>query len=352
MTLGPEAPDGRSRLGLILARARPYLRPAGLGAAALAALLAIVVLFNWVGPGPAGADTTVVFRRGAGVGEIAAGLQRAHVIRSGLLFRLMAGATGAGRKLRAGEYDFPAHASLSRVLSMMASGQIVRHWITVAEGRTSGQVLALLNASPVLQGEAEAPPEGSLLPETYEVVRGEERAEVLDRMRAAMDRTLAPLWAARAPGLPVHTPQEALILASIVERETALPAERPRIAAVYENRLVKGMRLEADPVVIYGISKGEPLGRGLKMSELQAHTPYNVYAMTGLPPTPIANPGRAAIEAVLHPARSDALYFVADGTGGHVFSATYEAHVQNVARWRQIEARRRGAPAHTTRKGR
>ena len=193
----------------------------------------------------------------------------------------------------------------------------------------------------------EVPPEGSLLPETYEVQRGEDREAVLGAMRRARDATVAELWAARAPDLPVKTPEEAVILASIVEKETSVASERPRIAAVYENRLTKGMRLEADPVVIYGVSKGEPLGRGLTMSELQTITPYNSYRLVGLPPTPIANPGRASLEAVLHPARSNDLYFVADGSGGHAFSATWEEHLRNVARWRMIEASRKATGVKT-----
>jgi UPF0755 protein len=324
---------------------RRILLPAGVG---LTALVGLWVLFNWIGPGPAGQDTTVVLSRGGGVGEIAVELQQAHVIRSSGLFRLFAKLTRADRTLRAGEYDFPAHASLSRVLGMMARGEIVRHWITVAEGRTSAQVVALLEASPILDGSAEVPPEGSILPQTYEVARGEPREEVLEAMRKARDATLDRLWVRRATGLPVKTPDEAVILASIVEKETSVPSERARIAAVYENRLAKGMRLEADPVVIYGLSHGESLGHGLTKAELQTQTPYNSYLQAGLPPTPIANPGEASLEAVLHPAKTDDIYFVANGTGGHSFSATWEEHQRNVARWRAIEASRKPGGMNTT----
>lgn len=323
---------GGVRRGLLLA---------GAGLAVLATLAVLWLVFNWVGPGPARQDTTVVLNRGGGVGEIAAELKQAQVVRSPGLFRLIAKLTRADRTLRAGEYDFPAHASLAHVLGMMARGEIVRHWVTVPEGRTSAQVAALLEASPVLQGVVEVPPEGSILPQTYEVIRGESRQEVLDAMRKARDAVLDRLWAQRAPGLPVKTPEEAVILASIVEKETGVPSERARIAAVYENRLVKGMRLEADPVVIYGLSGGESLGHGLTKTELQTPTPYNSYLQAGLPPTPIANPGEASLAAVLHPAKTDDLYFVADGTGGHAFSATWEEHLRNVARWRAIEASRK-----------
>lgn len=310
------------------------------GAAALILMMGALALFDWVGPGPAAQATTVELPRGAGVGGIATALQKAGVIRSASLFRLFAGTTGAHRRLRAGEYDFPAHASLSRVMRMIAEGRIVRHWVTVVEGRTSAQVAAQLRASPILTGEVETPPEGALLPDTYEVVRGEDRSEILARMRAARDRVLAELWSARQAGLPLRTPEEAVILASIVEKETAVPAERAHVASVYLNRLRKGMKLEADPTTIYGVSRGESLGRGLRQSELAAATPYNTYVVTGLPPTPIANPGRAALEATLNPLASDDLFFVANGKGGSSFSSTYEAHAQNVAHWRQIESRR------------
>jgi UPF0755 protein len=323
---------------------------AGMAASLLLLLVAAIAwaAFAWAGPGPAAQDTTVVLSRGAGLGEIATRLEEEHVVKSAGLFRLFAKLTGADRKIRAGEYAFPAHAPLSKVLRMMATGQIVRHWITVAEGMTSAQVQARLAASDVLDGPADTPPEGSLLPQTYEVVRGQPRAQVIEAMRQARDAALERLWANRAPGLPVKTPEEAVILASIVEKETGVPSERARVAAVYENRLVKGMRLEADPVVAYGVSGGLPLGHGLTRSELDRITPYNSYRVAGLPPTPIANPGEASIEAVLHPAKTQELWFVANGTGGHTFSTTYEEHVRNVQRWRAIESSRKPQTVKTT----
>jgi UPF0755 protein len=200
-------------------------------------------------------------------------------------------------------------------------------------------VVDAVRAEPVLTGDISALPEGSILPDGYTVQRGETRDAVIARMQAARDDLLAKLWAGRAQEVPLRTPEQAVILASIVEKETGLAAERPRIAAVFENRLRQGMPLQSDPTVIYGVSKGRPLGRGLTIGELLTVTPYNTYRLNGLPPTPIANPGRAALAAVLNPPRSDELYFVADGTGGHVFASTFAAHQANVAKWRAIERR-------------
>lgn len=212
--------------------------------------------------------------------------------------------------------------------------------IAVAEGVTSWQVVEGLKQAGFLAGETgKLPAEGTLAPETYEVKPGTERAELLAQMAALQARNLARAWEERAEGLPYDTPEEALVMASIVEKETSVPAERPIVASVFVNRLRQGMRLETDPTVIYGVTKGEGvLDRGLRRSELQARTPYNTYLIDGLPPTPIANPGRAAIEATLRPAETDFLFFVADGTGGHAFARTLAEHNENVARWRAIEA--------------
>lgn len=194
-----------------------------------------------------------------------------------------------------------------------------------------------LARAPELTGVAPAPPEGSLLPDTYQFVRGDDRAVVLRRMMDAHDEMLGALWSKRQPGLPFSTPAEAVVLASIVEKETGIASERPRVAAVFVNRLRAGMRLESDPTIIYGLNRGRPLGRGIRLSELTAATPYNTYMVDGLPPTPIANPGRASLAAVLDPPKTEELFFVADGSGGHVFAATYEAHKKNVERWRAHE---------------
>jgi UPF0755 protein len=272
--------------------------------------------------------------------KIAHTLSRAGVITSAPLFELTARLTGAAGRLQAGEYQFRSGEPMRAVLADIRAGRVVRHLITVPEGWTSGMALEAVEKSDVLIGEAVEPPEGSLLPQTYQVERGESRAEVIHRMQAARDKLLAQLWAHRQPGLPFATPEEAVTLASIVEKETGVPSERPRVAAVFINRLRAHMPLQSDPTIIYGVSKGRPLGHGIRASELAAAGPYNTYLNPGLPPTPIANPGEAALRAVLDPPASNDLYFVADGTGGHAFAATLEEHQKNVARWREIERQR------------
>jgi UPF0755 protein len=251
--------------------------------------------------------------------------------------------TGAARDLKAGEYAFPSHASMAAVLAKIRNGEVVRRLLTIPEGFTSEMAADVLANTSALSGEAPLAPEGAILPDTYQYELGDDRSTLLKRMMDARDETLAALWARRQPGLPVTTPEEAVILASIVEKETGVASERPQVAAVFVNRLRAGMRLESDPTVIYGVSRGRPLGRGLRQSELTATTPYNTYLVTGLPPTPIANPGRAALAAVLDPPKTDDLFFVADGTGGHVFAATFQEHAKNVARWRAVEKARAAA---------
>ncbi len=337
---------------------RPDPKPRGRVLAFLAGLVATLLLVAivagvgaWMtlyGPGPkarAGQETIVILKPGSGVAQIATTLKRAGVIRSDDAFRVAAKLTGSDRRLRAGEYRFPSGASLNYVIQKMKSGDVVRHFVTVPEGVTSAMAVRILNAEPVLTGEVEVPPEGSILPETYEVTRGETRAEVLQRMRDARDEVLAELWASRQPGLPFETPEEAVNLAAIVEKETSVPAERPHVAGVYINRLRQGMPLAADPTIVYGVSKGEPLGRGIRRSELDADTPWNTYKRAGLPPHPIANPGRASLAAVLKPMATKDLFFVADGTGGHVFAETMAEHDRNVVKWRKIEAERKAAAA-------
>ncbi len=324
---------------------------------ALSALLTLTVLAAIAGaagfigyelPGPTarqGGATTVILRRGGGLSEMAATLSRAGVVRAPQLFIAAAELSAAAHRLKAGEYRFASHASLAEVLAKIRKGDIVHHRITVPEGVSALQVATILNAADVLTGEIPTPPEGAVLPETYEVVRGDTRAAVLQKMMDARDRVLAALWSQRKPGLPFSTPDQAVTLASIVEKETALPSERPRVAAVYINRLRTNMRLQADPTVIYGITGGLPLGRGLRASELAAPGPYNSYTNYGLPPGPIGNPGRASLAAVMDPPDTDELYFVADGTGGHRFSRTYEEQSKAVGRWRLIEKQQRASPA-------
>ena len=290
--------------------------------------------------GPACEATTVVLARGSGVSGIAGELKGAGVISSAGLFVLMARISGATGDLKAGEYEFPKAASLGQVLADIRAGKVVRHSVTIPEGWTSGMVRQALEARTELTGLVSEPPEGSVLPETYDLQRGETRSAVILRMRAARDRALSELWARRQRGLPLASPEAAVVLASIVEKETGVAQERPRVAAVFINRLRAGMPLQSDPTIIYGLTRGRPLGRGIRASELAGETPYNTYRIAGLPPTPIANPGRAALAAVLNPPATRELYFVADGTGGHAFAQTYAAHQVNVARWRTLEAGR------------
>ncbi|HWA23161.1 MAG TPA: endolytic transglycosylase MltG [Caulobacterales bacterium] len=290
-------------------------------------------------PAPAGgAETTIVVPRGVGIAAIGQHLQAEGVIRNGMAFRAAVMIYGRGRSLKAGEYTIPSGASSASIIEKIAAGRVVLHPVTAPEGWTSAMIVDMLATADFLDGDTPAPPpEGSLLPETYRVERGMERADVIREMQQASRETLDQLWNTRAANLPFKTPREALILASIVEKETGLDSERPHVAAVFVNRLRKGMRLESDPTVIYGVSKGRPLGRGLLRSELDHDTPYNTYTRYGLPPTPIANPGRAAIAAVLNPMKSADLYFVADGSGGHAFASTIGEHQKNVERWRSLE---------------
>lgn len=324
-----------------------WLTAAGtLGVLALVALIA--VLFLYFGPGPAARDgdqTVVALPSGSGVAAIGARLKQSGVIRSADLFRVAVSLTGADRRLRAGEYEVPSRASLATVVNLLVDGKVVRHYVTLPEGWSSAQAVDILMRNEVLTGEIETPPEGSLWPETYEVMRGDTRASVIARMKRARDDRLAALWAERSPDTIVRTPEEAVILASVVEKETAVAAERPRVAGVFTNRLRQGMRLESDPTIVYGITQGRPLGRGIRLSELQATTPWNTYRIDGLPRTAIANPGEEALKAVLNPLRTDDLFFVADGTGGHAFARTYAEHLANVARWRAIERQKAGLPA-------
>ena len=323
----------------------------GGGLVTMLGLVALVVVLGatWLyqGPGPAarsGEVTNVVLRRGASLPEIAGALEQAGVIRSSSIFLTAAQTTGAARKLKAGEYEFASHASLRQVLNKIRDGKIVRHHVTIAEGLTSDMVVDILMRAPELTGTVPTPPEGSVLPETYQVQRGEDRAAVLQRMMDDRDALLDKLWAERQAGLPFATKEQAVTMASIVEKETGLARERPHVAAVFINRLRQGIRLGSDPTIIYGLTRGRPLGRGILLSELQRQTPYNTYLIEGLPPTPIANPGKAALEAVLNPLNSNDLYFVADGTGGHVFASTYADHERNVAKWRQVERSKAAAP--------
>jgi UPF0755 protein len=293
-------------------------------------------------PGPLAEATSVLIQPGADLDAISALLERHNVIDSPFIFSTAVRFYYQTEdKLRAGEYLFQANASMEQVLDDLLSGRSVLHSITFPEGWTSKAIVDKLNADPVLTGEiASVPTEGSLMPDTYKFTRGATREKMLDEMKRVNERAVEEIWARRAPGLPIDTPEEFVTLASIVEKETGRADERPRVAAVFINRLRQNMRLQSDPTVLYGLFGGEgrPPDRPIYQSDLQKETPYNTYLVSGLPPTPIANPGRAALEAVANPSRTADLYFVADGTGGHVFAATLEEHNRNVARWREIRA--------------
>ena len=291
-------------------------------------------------PGPLSAPTNVVIAHGQPTTEIGALLERQGVVSDHRLFILTTYLTRAARgDLKAGEYEFPAGASIADVLAILRSGRAVVHKITVPEGWTTAQVVERVNAHPALAGAlTEVPMEGSLLPDTYVFERGVARDALIARMRQSQATLLDELWAKRAPDLPIESPEEAVILASIVEKETGVAAERQQVAAVFVNRLRRNMRLQSDPTIIYGITGGERyLDRPISRNDIAAETPYNTYRIDGLPPTPIANPGREAIAAVLQPVISDHLYFVADGSGGHAFAKTLAEHNANVRRWRKIE---------------
>lgn len=294
--------------------------------------------------GPMAESRIVWVKPGWGLNQIAAYLETEGVIREDLIFRLATYKRDMQSVLKAGEYEIPAGASVDDVLDILAEGKPYLHQITIAEGLTTKMVLKLIEKNDILEGEITlAPGEGTMLPETYSFPRGKTRDGIITLMMEAQDDLLAELWPTRQEGLPIKTPEEAVILASIVEKETGVGGERPVVAGVFVNRLRQGIRLQSDPTIIYGLTGGEPLGRGLRQSEIRGETPYNTYVIDGLPPTPIANPGAKAIEAVLNPAETDAIFFVADGTGGHVFAKTLAEHNRNVRKWREIERQRRSA---------
>ncbi|GAA0664618.1 UPF0755 protein [Sphingomonas insulae] len=309
-----------------------------IGLAALVA--AFLVVQGWGGNGPAARTLTVQVADGSSLAAAARQLEAAGAIRSASRFRLLARVFGSGEPIKAGEYRIPARTSPSDILKMLQGGKVLQRLVVVPEGYPSVLVHDALAKADGLTGSVPVPAEGSVLPDSYAFQRGDTRAAVVARMQKAMRDYLAAAWAKRKPGIAVTTPAQAIVLASIVEKETGKPSERRMVAAVYANRLKRGMPLQADPTVIYPITRGRPLGRRILRSELRAKNGYNTYAEAGLPVGPIANPGRASIDAVLDPGQSNALYFVADGTGGHVFADTLDQHNANVRKWYAIRRQR------------
>ncbi len=301
--------------------------------------------------GPLKGQTTVVISSGSGLSGIVERLSGKGLIDDSIIdetiFNLGVRFYKNATRLKAGEYAFGPGVSMQEIMTDLVEGKAVTHSVTVPEGWTTAQILERVRAHPILVGEiTDVPVEGALLPETYTFARGTSRQEVIDEMKAAQEKLLAEIWGRRSDDLPVSTPEELVILASIVEKETALADERPRVAGVFVNRLNKNMRLQSDPTILYGLYGGEAWLKdrsAIKQSELKAENNYNTYQIDGLPPGPIGNPGRAAMEAVASPSRTRDLFFVADGTGGHIFAETYEQHQENVRKWRRIERERREA---------
>jgi UPF0755 protein len=325
--------------------------------AGAAALFGFFYFTSAIGrPGPYAEPRTFTVERGDSGAIIAEKLETEGLISDALLFRI-ANRLHAGSALQAGEYQIPANASVRTIVELMTSGDALQHAITFPEGITIAGAMKVIQESDVLTGDMPAaPPEGSILPDTYHVQRGMTRAALLQQMRDARDQAVNEIWASRQPNLPLATPDDLVNLASIVERETGVASERPLVAAVFINRLRRPMRLETDPTIIYGVCLRHPdrcrdgrlvdaqgNRRVIRQSEIDMNTGYNTYRIDGLPPTPIANPGRASLEATANPTQSNAIFFVADGTGGHVFASTLAEHQANVARWRQIEAQRLAA---------
>jgi UPF0755 protein len=306
-------------------------------------IAAAAVLFigkqRFEAPGPLAEDKMVNIPRGLGIKDIADLLQREGVIDQPYVFMGAVIALKARGELKYGEYQFTKNSNVADVVDTITEGKVIQHAVTVPEGLTSEQIVARLLENDGLAGQIkEIPREGTLLPETYKFTRGMTREQIIQRMQQAHRRVLQEVWERRMQDLPVKTPEQLVTLASIVEKETGRPDERTRVAAVFVNRLKNRMRLQSDPTIIYGLTGGKgSLGRPILKSEVEQPTPYNTYVVDGLPPGPIANPGRASLEAAANPARTKELYFVADGTGGHVFSENYAEHQKNVARLRGIE---------------
>ena len=312
-----------------------------IGAAALVVAALVVIYAFWWAPGSKPGPHDVIIKEGSTIRSVSRQLAKEGAIPgSARTYYVMARLFGSNDPIQAGEFQIPKGMSGASVLDLLQHGKPLLRLVTVTEGMPSIIVEEKLAASPYLSGPTPSIAEGSLLPDSYGFERGDSRAALVKQMQAAMTKTIAQLWPKRSTDCPVATPEQAITLASIVEKETAKPAERPIVAGVYCNRLKIGMKLDADPTVIYPVTKGKPLGRRITKSELHASNDYNTYERPGLPAGPIANPGKASIQAVLHPAQTKALYFVADGTGGHVFAETLAEQNANVAKWYAIRRQR------------
>lgn len=312
----------------------------------IAAGLAYFAFNGWIQqslllPGPLQKNTIVYIEPGSGTKKIATQLLDEGAIDSEFIFSW--GAKKSGGSLKAGEFEIPEAAPVQAIIDLLQSGKTYQRRVTVPEGLTSQEIVDVVNAAEQMTGKIETiPPEGSLLPETYNYSRGDSREAVVERMSKAMKTAITELWAKHTENPLLKTSEDAVVLASIVEKETALPAERPRVAGVFFNRLKVNMPLQSDPTVIYALTQGKAkLGRLLTRSDLDYASPYNTYGNPGLPPGPIANPGRASLEAVLAPEANEYLYFVANGTGGHTFAKTLDEHNHNVAKWRETQTQQK-----------
>jgi len=320
------------------------MRKIGIIIVALAALVMAIIagnfVYGWNAQGPSERDVTIVIKPGSSLPLAAEALASGGVVKSADAFVTRAKILGGSTTIKAGEFKIPAGASNADIMSILQGGKAVQRMVTIPEGMPSIQVQERLMANDMLTGDVPVPPEGSVMPDSYAFEKNEPRVDVLKRMQAAMTQAMGELWPQRSKTTVVKTQEEALALASIVEKETAKKSELRKVAGVYSNRLRKNMMLQADPTIIYPITKGKPLGRRIRQSEIQAVNDYNTYSMVGLPKGPIANPSRAAIAAVLDPLETSALYFVADGKGGHVFADTLEQHNANVEKWYAIRRER------------
>jgi UPF0755 protein len=317
------------------------VRPSALAVAGLILAALVALYFLWWGPGPKAGPHTIIVKEGASVASVARELDRQGAIPgTARTYRVMARILGSNDPIQAGEFEIPKGMGGAAILDLLQHGRPVQRLITVTEGMPSIIVAEKLAANEFLTGPTPTIAEGSLLPDSYGYQRGDKRAVLVARMQKAMNKVIAELWPKRSTDCPIAMPEQAVTLASIVEKETGKASERRMIAGVYCNRLRIGMKLDADPTVIYPVTKGKPLGRRIRKSELNADNGYNTYRRPGLPEGPIANPGKESIAAVLHPAPTKALYFVADGTGGHVFAETLAQHQANVAKWFALRRQR------------